>query len=72
MNYLSALFCPWLVFFYIRETKRGFICLLLQITVVGWMPVTVWSFFTMASYNKKKESERILDAINASRRKRGY
>ena len=72
MQYLSSVFCPWLAFFYIRETKLGFICLLLQITIVGWMPATLWSFFTIANYNKKQESERILDAINSTRYKRDY
>lgn len=64
MRYIIALFCPWFVFFTMGKLFQGLLCLFLQITIIGWLPATIWSFFSISDYNRKKENDRIIDAIN--------
>jgi len=37
----NALFLPWLTFFTIGRPVVGVICLILQITIIGWIPTTM-------------------------------
>jgi len=50
MRYLVALFFPWISFFTMGKVGQGFLCLLLQCTLVGWLPATIWAFVTIGSY----------------------
>jgi hypothetical protein len=38
MRLLIALLLPWLLFFTIGRPVAGVICLILQLTLVGWVP----------------------------------
>ena len=64
MRYLVALFFPWLTFFTMGKVFQGFLCLLLQITVIGWLPATIWAFVAVGSYNADKRTDRIVSAIS--------
>ena len=44
---LLALFVPWLTFFTLGRPIAGIICLLLQITVLGWIPATIWALLAV-------------------------
>ena len=58
MRYLLALFLPWLAFFTIGMVGSGVICLILQITLIGWLPATIWAFFAINNYYaEQRESE---------------
>ena len=63
MRYLLALFFPWAVFFTMGKVGQGFLCLLLQITLIGWLPATIWAFVTVGSYNADKRTDRIVNAM---------
>ncbi len=68
MRYLIAFFCPWIAFFTIGKVFQGLLCLLLQITLIGWIPAVIWSFFSVSDYYRKKDNDRVIEAINANRR----
>jgi uncharacterized membrane protein YqaE (UPF0057 family) len=40
---LIAIFLPWLSFILRGHIIRGIICLILQITVLGWLPAAIWA-----------------------------
>ena len=63
MRYIIALFLPWLVFFTMGKVGQGILCLLLQITVVGWLPATIWAFISISNYNADKRTDRVIQAI---------
>ena len=63
MRYLLALFLPWLVFFTMGKIIQGIVCLVLQITIIGWLPATIWAFMSISDYNRKKDTDRIVNAI---------
>ena len=53
MRYLLALFFPWLTFFTMGKIVQRFLCLVLQITLIGWVPATIWSFIVIHRYNNR-------------------
>jgi len=42
---LIALILPWLTFFTIGRPIAGVICLVLQLTIIGWLPATIWAVY---------------------------
>jgi hypothetical protein len=62
MRYLIALFFPWLTFFTMGKVFQGIICLILQCTLVGWLPATIWAFVSVSNHNADKRTDRILRA----------
>lgn len=40
---LICIFIPWLSFFLRGDIMRGIICLLLQISLIGWLPAAIWA-----------------------------
>jgi len=63
MRYLLALFFPWLVFFTMGKVFQGIICLILQLTLLGWIPATIWAFVSIANYHADKRTDKILQAV---------
>lgn len=57
-----AIFLPWLQFFTIGRPIAGIICLLLQITLIGWIPAAIWSVYALSQYKTDKKIEKALAA----------
>ena len=64
MRYLIALFLPWLTFFTMGKPFQGLICLLLQLSLIGWLPATIWAFVSISNYNADKRTDRLLQAVS--------
>jgi len=62
MRLLVALILPWLQFFTIGRPVSGFICLLLQLTIIGWVPAAIWSVYALSQYKTDKKIERAFSA----------
>ncbi len=60
MRLLLALLVPWLQFFTIGKPIAGIICLILQITVIGWPIAAIWSVYALSQY---KTDQKIKDAL---------
>ena len=60
MRLLLALFIPWLQFFTIGRPLSGLACLVLQITLIGWIPASIWSTYALSQY---KTDEKIKSAL---------
>lgn len=60
MRLLIALILPWLTFFTIGRPIAGVICLVLQITVIGWLPATIWAVFSLSEYKTDKKIKKAL------------
>jgi uncharacterized membrane protein YqaE (UPF0057 family) len=58
MRLILAILIPWLQFFTIGKPFSGIICLLLQITLIGWIPAAIWSVYALSQYNTAKQIER--------------
>lgn len=55
MRLLLAIFLPFTVFFTIGRPIAGIICLLLQITLIGWLPAALWAVYALSQYNTDKK-----------------
>ncbi len=62
MRLVISLFIPWLTFFTIGRPIAGVICLALQLTLIGWLPATIWSVYALSQY---KTDQKIAKAMAA-------
>lgn len=60
MRLLIAFLLPFLTFFTIGRPIAGIVCLILQITVLGWLPATIWAVYALSQY---KTDQKIKQAI---------
>jgi len=65
MRLLLALLLPWVQFFTIGRPIAGIICLILQITLIGWLPATIWSVYALSQYKTDKKIEAALGDKNS-------
>lgn len=54
---LIALLIPFFVFFTIGKPIQGIICLILQLTLIGWIPAAIWAVYALSQYNTDKKIE---------------
>ncbi|MDQ3111366.1 MAG: YqaE/Pmp3 family membrane protein [Bacteroidota bacterium] len=58
---LLAILFPWLSFFVRGKILAGFVCLILQITLIGWIPAMIWAVVSRnneVNENRLKEMEQ--------------
>lgn len=55
MRLLLALFLPFASFFTIGRPFAGLICLLLQFTLIGWIPAALWAVYALGQYKTDKK-----------------
>ncbi|MNV63168.1 hypothetical protein D3C71_1557480 [compost metagenome] len=53
---LIAVLLPWLSFFLRGKILSGILCLILQMTILGWIPAAIWA---VASRVDGKNEQRI-------------
>jgi len=47
---IIAILLPWLGFFTIGRPMAGIICLILQVTLIGWIPAVIWSVYSVGKH----------------------
>ncbi len=60
---LIAILLPWLSFFLRGKIFTGIICLILQITILGWIPAAVWAVVSLNNARADKRTEKIVSGI---------
>jgi uncharacterized membrane protein YqaE (UPF0057 family) len=60
MRLIIALILPWLTFFTIGRPMSGLICLILQLTVIGWLPATIWAVYSLSQYKTDQKIQQAL------------
>ena len=55
MRLIVALLLPWLLFFTIGRPFAGIICLILQITLIGWVPAAIWAVYALSQYQTDRK-----------------
>ncbi len=59
MRLVIAIFLPFLLFFTIGRPFAGIICLILQLTLIGWLPAALWAVYALSQYST---DQKIRDA----------
>lgn len=60
MRLILAFLLPWLQFFTIGRPFAGLFCLALQITLIGWIPATIWSVYALSQYKTDKKIKKAM------------
>ncbi|MGH0004714.1 YqaE/Pmp3 family membrane protein [Pseudovibrio ascidiaceicola] len=55
MRLILAILLPFVVFFTINRPFQGIFCLLLQITLIGWIPAAIWAVYALGQYKSDKK-----------------
>lgn len=64
MRLILAIFLPFALFFTIWRPISGIICLILQITLIGWFPAAIWAVYALNNYKTDKKIEKALAKIS--------
>ena len=59
MRLLVALLIPFFLFFTIGRPIAGIICLILQLTLIGWIPAAIWAVYALSQYNTDKKIDAL-------------
>ncbi|MDR3678597.1 MAG: YqaE/Pmp3 family membrane protein [Flavipsychrobacter sp.] len=59
---LIAIFLPWLSFLLRMRILKGILCLLLQITLIGWIPAAIWAVLDLQNARADRRTRRIIRA----------
>ena len=65
MRLLLAIFLPFLAFFTIGRPFAALLCLIIQITLIGWIPTALWSVFALSQWKTDQKIKRALKASDA-------
>ncbi len=65
MRLILAIFLPFLAFFTIGRPISGIICLILQITLIGWLPAAIWSVYALSQYKTDQKIEEAMRNRNS-------
>jgi uncharacterized membrane protein YqaE (UPF0057 family) len=60
MRLLIAIFLPFLAFFLIGRPIAGIVCLILQVTLIGWLPAAIWAAFAVGQYQTDQKIKAAL------------
>jgi uncharacterized membrane protein YqaE (UPF0057 family) len=60
MRLIIAILLPFLAFFTIGRPVAGIICLILQVTLIGWLPAAIWAVYALSQYNTDRKIENAL------------
>ncbi|WP_160011075.1 YqaE/Pmp3 family membrane protein [Rhizobium sp. 18055] len=63
MRLIIAIFLPFLLFFTIGRPIAGIICFFLQVTLIGWLPATIWAVYALSQF----KTDRKIDAALRNR-----
>lgn len=63
---LIAILFPWLSFFLRGRILHGILCLLLQITILGWIPAAIWAVADLQNRRAEKRNRRLIRAMRHS------
>lgn len=60
MRLLLAIFLPFLAFFTIGRPISGIVCLILQVTLIGWIPAAIWAAYALSQYTTDQKIKAAL------------
>jgi hypothetical protein len=64
-----AILLPWFSFFLREKYISGYICLVLQISIIGWPFASVWAIVTLLKSAKNSTDNFVLKSLRPSSEK---
>ncbi len=63
MIYLVAVLLPWLALMVRGKVMQGLLCLVLQITVLGWIPAAIWAVLVINNQNAERRHREMMSVF---------
>ena len=60
---LIAIFFPFVSFLLRGRLLTSIICLILQITLIGWIPAALWAVISLQNSRADKRNEKLIKAL---------
>ena len=67
MMYLVAVLLPPLALLLIGKPFQAIICLVLQVTLIGWLPAAIWAVLVVNNHHADQRTNRMIKAMNRRR-----
>lgn len=61
---LIAILLPWLSFLLRGKLFAGLVCLLLQVTMIGWLPAAIWAIVSYNNARADKRNDRLIQSMH--------
>ena len=58
-----AVLVPWLALFMRGRVFQGIICLILQISLIGWIPAAVWALMVVNNDNQERRHQELVASL---------
>ncbi|MFC3159128.1 Proteolipid membrane potential modulator [Chryseobacterium arachidis] len=65
---LLAIILPFLSFIVRGKILTGILCLILQITLIGWIPAAIWAALSLNNERAEKRNEKLIRAMRENRK----
>lgn len=60
---LIAILIPALSFLLRGKIVSGIVCIILQITLIGWLPAAIWAVFSLQNHRAEVRNKKIIKAL---------
>lgn len=64
---LIAIFFPFLSFMLRGRILTGIICLILQITLIGWIPAAIWAVISLQNARADRRNRKLIRAMKGNK-----
>lgn len=58
-----AILIPWLALLLRGRIFQAIICLVLQITLIGWIPAAIWAVMVLNNDNQERRHRELIKAL---------
>ncbi|CAD0220957.1 YqaE/Pmp3 family membrane protein [Chryseobacterium sp. D764] len=65
---LLAILLPFLSFIIRGKVLTGIICLILQITLIGWLPAAIWAVLSLNNERADKRNDKLIKAFRKNQK----
>jgi len=65
---LLAILLPFLSFIVRGKVLTGMICLILQITLIGWLPAAIWAVLSLNNERADKRNDKLIKAMRKNQK----
>ncbi|MFP3835074.1 YqaE/Pmp3 family membrane protein [Chryseobacterium sp. SIMBA_028] len=65
---LLAILLPFFSFIIRGKVLTGIICLILQITVIGWLPAAIWAVLSLNNERADNRNKELIRAMRQNQR----
>ena len=60
---LTAIFFPFISFLLRGKIFTALLCLVLQITLIGWLPAAIWAVVSLQNSRADKRNAKLIKAV---------